>query len=96
MMFESIYRTLEVLLVYQLFFSVSQVEELLTILVERYHAPLPVIVRCLQLLFSRVVDIENFNLLLNKMALADREEIYHRIGILNIWNPMYPGCDSSL
>lgn len=90
MQFEPIYRTLEVLLVYQLYFSVAQVEELLKALLER-HVPLTVIVRCLQLLFSRVVDIENFNILLNKMNLSDREEIYHRIGILNIWNPLYPG-----
>lgn len=90
MMFEPIYRLLEVLLVYQLYFSVSQVEELLKALIER-QAPITVTVRCIQLLFSRVVDIENFNLMLHKMILSDREEIYHRVGILNIWNPIHPG-----
>jgi hypothetical protein len=92
-MFESIYRLLEVLLVYQLFFSVSQIEELFKKLVD-HLAPVTVIVRCLQLLFSRIVDIDHLNLFLNKMGTTEREEVYHRLGILNVWNPMYPGLSS--
>ncbi len=54
------------------------------------------LVRCLHLLFSRVIDIGNFSSYLNSLSLSHREEIYHRIGILNIWSPIFPDCDYKL
>lgn len=40
-------------------------------------------------LFSRIVDVENFNeVILPGLKEEERRELHHRLGILNILNPM--------
>ena len=54
-------------------------------------APAVVVSRCLQILFPRIVDLENMPLFVNKLPAEMKEEIFHRIGVLNVWNPIHMG-----
>ena len=47
-------------------------------------------------LFPRVVDIEHFWEVLRILTLAERHELYHRLGMLNCVNPDYLGGVFSL
>jgi hypothetical protein len=55
------------------------------------QAPLDVQVRCICIMFTRIVDLENLNGLLHKYSMELRSEVYHRLGILNVWNPIEIG-----
>jgi hypothetical protein len=57
----------------------------------KMHAPTAVLVRCLCLLFQSVLDLENFPLVLQQCGEEVRLEMIHRMGILNVWNPLHPG-----
>jgi hypothetical protein len=53
-------------------------------------APLDVLVRVICILFSRIVDLENFSDILTSIPSATKCEIIHRLGILNTLCPMKP------
>lgn len=70
-----------------LYFSVQQVVEIL-----RYFPSEAYIrIQLIQSLFSHIIDLENFDLIFDKIFDDDeRREAIHRIGILNILNPVKP------
>lgn len=41
-------------------------------------------------LFSRICDLENFSTLLDALGTEEETELAHRLGILNMINPMTP------
>ncbi|CAE7452186.1 unnamed protein product, partial [Symbiodinium microadriaticum] len=88
LVFESVIRSLEVLLVYQVYFSVVQIEAIVNKFLNR-NAPTVVTARALQMMFPRIVDLENMPLLVNKLPNDLKEELFHRVGVLNIWNPIH-------
>ena len=48
-------------------------------------------------MFQNVTDLENlFRLISKKLTIEDTEEIAHRVGLLNLWNPLQPGCSLDL
>jgi hypothetical protein len=48
-------------------------------------------VMTIQWVFSRIVDLENFYLVLETvLTLDEKEELYHRLGLLNVSDPMHP------
>ena len=59
-------------------------------------APDHVICRCITQLFPRIVDLENFGNLINICSLQLKNEIIHRLGILNVWCPMMAGNKNKL
>jgi len=88
--FEKHILMLEVYLVYNLFISTQQVERILDAFRER-GAPDDVCVRVLCVLFQRVVDLERFGALLHKQLPAVKNEVLHRIGVLNALCPICAG-----
>jgi hypothetical protein len=45
---------------------------------------------CIILCFARVHDLENFDIILEKVTDLEVAGIYRRLGRLNVWNPMRP------
>ena len=41
-------------------------------------------------LFNRIIDLENLGEVLNSFEMEFKNEIIHRLGILNIWSPIMP------
>jgi len=51
----------------------------------------------MQRMFQNVVDVENlFHCILTHLSPHDHKEINHRVGILNIFNPLQPQCSLDL
>ena len=51
----------------------------------------------LQRMFQNILDLENlFRLIWTKLSEQDCDEIAKRVGLLNIWNPLQPGCSVNL
>ena len=44
----------------------------------------------IQSAFSRLIDLENFHKVIDSISMDERDELYHRMGILNVLDPMYP------
>ena len=63
---------------------------------EEKGAPELVVCRCIVQLFPRIVDIENFGVILNAASHSLKKELIHRLGILNVWCPMMAGRPSKL
>lgn len=55
-----------------------------------HSAPVSVIVRALCVLFNCVTDRARFYSLLQCGSDQLRNEVVHRLGILNVWSPQYP------
>mmetsp|Transcript_28846 Transcript_28846/g.53638 ORF Transcript_28846/g.53638 Transcript_28846/m.53638 type:complete len:585 (+) Transcript_28846:3-1757(+) len=87
--FHDFMRAVEVCLVYQVYFSTEQVKKLLDRL-RKKNAPMLVIVNFIQLIFSRIINLEEFSQVVSKLPSDLKDELFHRIGILNIWTPVYP------
>ncbi len=89
--FEESLMQLEVYLVYNLYFSCSQILFIINEYIAR-KAPDVVIVSCIALLFNRIVDLDNFGIIMNNECVthALRAEIIHRLGIMNTWSPVTP------
>ena len=132
--FEHNLNMLEASLVYNMYLSAEQANAIVQVFIER-RAPVEVIIKCICILFARIVDLQNLEphlfsqltlprrsleTLLDmpktkeskaqleivpldpvQQALADdserllhihlvRREVYHRLGMLNVWCPMYP------
>ena len=47
-------------------------------------------IKLLVILFSRVVDVEDFCARCNDLPLTDALRLRHRLGILNLWDPRQP------
>ena len=47
-------------------------------------------VMAVQAVFCRIVDLESFHVVLDALVEDERDELYHRLGILNVSDPMYP------
>ena len=89
--FEESLMQLEVYLVYNLYFSCSQVLFIVKQYVSR-KAPDVVVVSCVVLLFNRIVDLENFSIIMRDACITPslRAELIHRLGVLNTWSPTNP------
>ena len=87
--FEKYLLSLEVYMIYNMWISCSQVMDIYNAF-KAEDAPLDVLVRVICILFSRIVDLENFSDILTNVPSAMRCEIIHRLGILNTWSPMKP------
>jgi hypothetical protein len=46
-------------------------------------------VRTIAALFSRLIDLNNFHKLLEVLTFDEEEEVFHRLGWLNVYNPLY-------
>lgn len=55
-----------------------------------HSAPVSVIVRALCILFNCIVDRAQFYSLMFSCSDQLRNELVHRLGILNVWSPQYP------
>jgi hypothetical protein len=55
-----------------------------------HTAPVSVIVRALCILFNCIVDRPRFYFLLHSSSDQLRNEVVHRLGILNVWSPQHP------
>lgn len=53
-------------------------------------APTIVLGRVFAVIFNRVIDLENLGLVLNKYGIEFKNEVIHRLGILNVWSPIMP------
>lgn len=80
---------LEVHLVYNIWLSSSQTLTIIQVFMEN-NAPDPVIVRALCILFSRIIDLENFYLILDYVTHDIKMEIIHRLGYLNVCSSLQP------
>lgn len=63
-------------------------------IIQRFHslgAPLGVLVRCVCLVFNRILDLEYLASMLDSFNLALKYEVFHRLGILNVFSPLHPG-----
>lgn len=87
--FENNLLTLEVYMIYNMWISCTQLIDIYEAFQER-DAPVDVLVRVVCIVFSRIVDLENFGLLLTRVPREIKCEIIHRIGILNVWCLMIP------
>jgi len=131
--FEHNLNMLEAYLVYNMYITAEQANAVVQVFIER-RAPVEVVIRCICILFARIVDLENLesdlfqNLQLAppsleslldpppkankkkvemiplseaKQSLVDekerlrliqlvRREVYHRLGMLNVWCPLCP------
>jgi hypothetical protein len=91
---ESLHR-LEILMTYKVFLKVEQVVVLLKTL-RSQNASNEVLIRFLCILWGNILDMDNFNKLLMEMSDSEhfeifRCEVFHRLGMLNIWNYLSPG-----
>jgi hypothetical protein len=68
------------------YLSVRQVLEIIDLLPEVDYLR----VMTLQALYSRIVDLESFHLVLDALVEDERDELYHRLGFLNVCDPMHP------
>jgi hypothetical protein len=82
-------RAMEVCLVYQIYFSAKQVSTLVDRLRQK-RAPMLVIANFIQLIFSRIINLVDFSKIVSKYPNDLKDELFHRIGILNIWTPVHP------
>lgn len=72
----------------QLFLSCAQLAQLMS-----YFPPDDSYLRVmlLQSVFSHIVDLENMNIIIdNVFTLGERNEAFHRLGIMNLLDPMKP------
>ena len=90
-----LYFLFEVFLLYNIWLSSSQVVTVVKALEDK-GAPDLVIERVLCLVFPRVVDLENFGLVMACLSKQARQEVVHRLGILNLWNPETPDTEYEL
>lgn len=70
-------------------FALAQVYVILQALLA-HSAPVSVVVRALCVLYNCVVDRSRFYFLLQCGSDQLRNELVHRLGILNVWSPQYP------
>jgi len=87
--FENYLLTLEVYMIYNMWVSCHQIIDIYNAFKDR-DAPLDVLVRVVCIVFSRIVDLENFGSFLEHVSRDVKCEIIHRLGILNVWCPMQP------
>jgi hypothetical protein len=89
MKFEINLINLEVHLVYNIWLSSSQALTIIQSFIEK-DAPDPVIIRALCILFSRIIDLENFYIILDFVTHEMKMEIIHRLGYLNVCSTLQP------
>jgi uncharacterized membrane protein YgcG len=96
--YETAINRLEVYLIFNVWLSMSQVEEILRAFNAYGQAPEAVLVRVVSLCFSRIVDLENFGIFLRKSTTTSslRQELIHRLGILNVFCAMTPDGEYDL
>jgi len=58
-----------------------------------HAAPVSVIARSLCVLFNNVVDRAAFYTIVNSCQDQLRRELVHRLGLLNVWSPLFPGTE---
>lgn len=54
------------------------------------NAPTIVLGRIFAVIFNRIIDLENLGLVLNKYGVEFKNEVIHRLGVLNVWCPVMP------
>lgn len=90
MKFEKNLQMLEAYLIYNMWLSAEQVRYVCQAFQER-GAPEAVLVRCVCMLFSRTIDLENLFPALTQYLGGDFVwELTHRLGILNLLSPVHP------
>lgn len=57
-----------------------------------HSAPVSVIVRSICALFNHLTDRAAFYRMVTACQDQLRRELVHRLGILNVWSPSYPGA----
>ena len=87
--FENYLLTLEVYMIYNMWISCSQLVDIYNAFKYK-DAPIDVLVRVVCIVFSRIVDLENFGHFLEQIPREAKCEVIHRLGILNVWCPMKP------
>lgn len=86
--FEEAIRKLEVVLIYKVYLTTAQVTAIVK-LFQAKKAPLDVLVRCVCIMWDWVVNIEQLGAVLKEIGEenfdAFRLEIFHRLGVCNLW-----------
>ena len=59
-----------------------------------HAAPVSVIARSLCVLFNNVVDRAAFYTIVSSCQDQLRRELVHRLGLLNVWSPLFPGTQA--
>ena len=87
--FEASLQKLEALLTYNTWIECNQLSIILFKFISR-SAPTIVLARLICTLFNRIIDLENLSALINNYGSELKLEVFHRLGILNVWCPMMP------